>query len=60
MRERLLGYLLDALEPEERQAVEDALARDPKLQRELEVLADSLEPLEASGDDVEPPEGLGD
>ena len=55
MRERLLGYLLDALEPEERQEVEDALERDPNLQHELELLSDSLEPLRAAEGDVEPP-----
>ena len=55
MRERLLGYLLDALEPEERQEVEDALQHDPKLQHELELLSDSLEPLRAAEGDIEPP-----
>ena len=36
MREDLLGYLMGALSPDEQQRVEDALAVDPDLRRELE------------------------
>jgi hypothetical protein len=60
MRKDLLGYLLDALDDRERQRVVDALRRDPKLRSELEELRQSLHLLDASGDDVRPPEGLAD
>lgn len=60
MREDLLGYLLGALSPDEQRRVEDALAVDPELQRELERLRRSLEPLEAINDDQDPPAGLAD
>lgn len=58
MREHLLGYLLDALDPDERRRVEEELGRDPDLQRELELLDEGLDPLRAIDEPIEPPAGL--
>lgn len=58
MRDQLLGYLLGSLEPEEREQVENHLAHDPQLQRDLELLHESLLPLEADREFIEPPPGL--
>lgn len=58
MREQLLGYLLDALESNEREAVEQRLAEDPQLRRELELVYRSLEPLRADKGHYEAPPGL--
>ncbi|TWU30328.1 hypothetical protein [Bythopirellula polymerisocia] len=43
MREQLLAYLLNDLDPAERQSVEDALADDPALVEELDHLRSCLE-----------------
>lgn len=45
MRENLIGYVLNALEPTEQAEIEAQLGRDPQLKRELELLSRSLEPL---------------
>jgi hypothetical protein len=58
MREQLLGFLLDALEPEERQQVESELQQDAQLQRDLELLDECLEPLRAVDVPIEPPANL--
>jgi hypothetical protein len=58
MREHLLGYLLDALEPDERQRVEDALERDPSLRRELQALDDGLVLLRQAERSIDLPAGL--
>jgi len=58
VREQLLGYLLEALEPDERHRLEAELLQDPTLQRDLEELNDSLEPLRLTEDPPEPPTGL--
>ncbi len=58
MREQLLGYLLEALEPDERHRLEAELLQDPTLQRDLEELNDSLEPLRLTEGPPEPPAGL--
>ncbi len=42
MREKLLAYLLDDLDPAERSAIEATLADDPALQQELEKLRECL------------------
>jgi hypothetical protein len=42
MREQLLAYLLDDLNPAERSTVEAALADSPELQQELEKLRECL------------------
>lgn len=58
MREQLLGYLLDAIEPDERERLEDQLRRDPDLQRELELMDDALEPLRIADVPIDPPADL--
>lgn len=60
MRELLLGYLLETLEPEERAEVEMRLCQDPALKRELEELRRQLEPLSGDLEEFEPPPGLAD
>jgi hypothetical protein len=57
MREQLVGYLLGALEPEEREAIEAQLLEDPELREELQLLRERLPPLE-DADPIEPPCGL--
>lgn len=58
MDEQLLGYLLESLEPGERRRLEAELARDTALQRALEAMNDSLEPLRLAPDPPDPPAGL--
>jgi hypothetical protein len=60
MDENLVGYLLDALEPDERGGVEAQLAARPELRERLEWLRQTLEPLaaDADADSDEPPRGL--
>jgi len=58
MREDLLGYLLDALDEDERLRVEEALGGDVQLQDELESLRDQLAILEREADEEPPPAGL--
>lgn len=57
-QEQLLGYLLDALEDDERQQVQQELAHDPQLRQQLETLRAALQPLEPTRDFSEPPAGL--
>jgi hypothetical protein len=52
----LLGYLLDALEPEERELVEMELERDPGLRDQLDTLRRGL--LVLRDEACEPPAGL--
>jgi hypothetical protein len=58
MRENLLGYLLNAVEPEERVAVEQNLAQDARLREDLDLLRTSLAPLGGEPAHHEPPKGL--
>lgn len=58
MRENLLGYLLNAVEPDERSAVEANLAQDARLRQELDLLRTSLAPLDGERTHHEPPKGL--
>jgi hypothetical protein len=58
MRDHLIGFLLDALEPAEHEQVEAQLRRDPQLQRDLELLARSLLPLASDRAHFDPPMGL--
>ena len=58
MREQLIGYLLDALDPAEHETVEVHLSRDPQLKRELELISRALAPLEAGKGHFDPPQGL--
>ena len=57
-REQLLGFLLDALDDVERDKFEQHLSHDPQLQRELESLQSTLEPLSESYAEFEPPPTL--
>jgi len=56
--EQLLGYLLGALEEEERREIDVQLHRDPALREELASLRRCLAPLEDSWQPVCPPAGL--
>ena len=58
MREQLIGYLLEALEPHEHQAVAVELERNDQLKHELELLSRALQPLAADRQMHEPPRGL--
>src|SRR5262245_38157372 len=58
MRENLLGYLLNAVEPDERSMVESHLAQDARLRDELDLLRTSLAPLSDDRPHHEPPKGL--
>jgi len=58
MHEQLLGYLLEALEPGERDDMEKRLKSDSRLQQQLESLHESLEPLRADAESFEAPDGL--
>jgi hypothetical protein len=60
MREDLLGYLLDALDDQQRRRVAEALRRDPRLRRELEQLRQTLEELRPADADIQPPADLAD
>jgi hypothetical protein len=57
MNENLVGYLLDALDPEDRREVETYLAEHPDGRRQLDLIQRALAPL-AVDRDVEPPAGL--
>lgn len=54
----MLGYLLDALDDDERQQIEQQLEDDPSLIDELQALRMELEPLAENFEDFEPPAGL--
>jgi hypothetical protein len=58
MDENLVGYLLDALDPETRQQVEAHLASGPEARARLELLRRALEPLAADAEPPEPRPGL--
>jgi hypothetical protein len=56
----LLGYLADALEPDERLAIEESLRQDPSLREELRKVRRRLDVLNDSDLDCQPPPGLAD
>jgi prepilin-type processing-associated H-X9-DG protein len=58
MDENLLGYLLNALDPDEHRAVEAYLEANPAAREQLEGLRRGLEPLALDLDSPEPPPGL--
>jgi prepilin-type processing-associated H-X9-DG protein len=58
MPDDLIGYLLNAIEPDEQQAVEQHLQRDESLRRDLELLRRSLQPLAGDVGHHEVPPGL--
>jgi hypothetical protein len=53
----LLGYVLDALEPDERQALETRIERDPRLADQVALIRRAMAILD-DGDSCEPPAGL--
>lgn len=55
IRPDLLGYLLGALDDEERAQIERQLEHSPRLRRELRDLEARLEPLASPGDEVDAP-----
>jgi hypothetical protein len=58
MRDDLVGYLLDALEPDEKVAIEAQLSRDPGLRQDLEALRGKLQLFEVDQAHYIPPPGL--
>ena len=58
MRHDLLGYLLGALDADERVAIENQLLVDPELREQLRVFQARLELLELSDQTLDPPQGL--
>jgi prepilin-type processing-associated H-X9-DG protein len=58
MDENLVGYLLDALEPEERRAVEEHLRADPEARVRLQRLRSLMQPLGCDVGPVEVPAEL--
>lgn len=60
MDENLLGYLLDALDPDDHRQVEAYLRTSPEGRRRLDTLRRLLQPLAADRDGDEPPAGLAD
>ena len=58
MRHQLVGYLLDALDQDDRAAVEAELQTNTQLQHELELLSESFEPLRAGEGTFQPPSDL--
>lgn len=54
----LVGYLMDALPPEERARIELALRADPELRRQLQTLRRAFEPLALDREAHAPPPGL--
>jgi hypothetical protein len=59
MNEDILGYLLDALEPEQQERIEARIATDPQFRAEVERMRRLLLPL-AADDHIEPPPNLAD
>jgi hypothetical protein len=58
MEENLIGYLLQALDPEAEREVETYLREHSESPRQLEKLRQALKPLESDRDTIEPPRGL--
>ncbi|QGJ71582.1 Hypothetical protein PBC10988_32890 [Planctomycetales bacterium 10988] len=58
MRELLIGYLLEILEPEEYAYVEEQLQREPSWREALEQIRSELDCLQADPAPLDPPQGL--
>jgi prepilin-type processing-associated H-X9-DG protein len=58
MEENLVGYLLNALDPETHRAVEKYLGSHPEARSKLDHLRGAIEPLAADKEEPEPPSGL--
>src|SRR5688572_30699563 len=56
--EQILGYVVGALEPDQREQFERELAKSPELARQVELLAERLEPLEHARETEAPRAGL--
>src|SRR5689334_14637936 len=56
--DKLIGYLLDACDADERQQIEQHLQQDESLRRRCDVLKRAFEPLAHDKDHIEPPKGL--
>jgi hypothetical protein len=52
MIDNLIGYLLDALEPDECRQFESVLASDSELQGQLEMVRKALAPLRLADEDI--------
>jgi hypothetical protein len=60
MHDKLIGYLLDSLEPGEKQRVAEALEREPRLRQQLRLAGEGLQILKLDREEIEPPAGLGE
>jgi hypothetical protein len=58
IREHLIGYLLNAVDADERSTIDEHLRQSPELRNELEVLRRSLDPLDGDHGHFDPPVGL--
>src|SRR4051794_37136109 len=58
MDENLVGYLLNALDPETQRQVETYLHKEPGARQKLDTLRRAVEPLAADKEPAEPPAGL--
>jgi hypothetical protein len=58
MRDDLIGYLLGALDPDEHEQIRQKVELDAELQRKVQLVDRSLQPLAMVRDAVEPPCGL--
>jgi prepilin-type processing-associated H-X9-DG protein len=58
MDDNLVGYALNALDPETHREVEAYLQSNPEARRRLEVLRNAVDPLALDAGDVEPPPAL--
>jgi prepilin-type processing-associated H-X9-DG protein len=58
MDENLVGYLLNALDPDTHREVARYVRDDPEAQQRLELLRQALAPLAADRDEIDPPRGL--
>jgi hypothetical protein len=58
LEENLVGYVLNALEPELQRDLEIYLREHPDAQQQVEAIRQALEPLKADAEHPEPPPGL--
>src|SRR5689334_25112655 len=56
--DKLIGYLLDACDADERQQIEQHLQQDESLRQRCDVLKKAFEPLAYDKDHIPPPKGL--
>jgi prepilin-type processing-associated H-X9-DG protein len=58
MEENFTGYLLNALDPQTEREVEAYLRANPEANRQMDLVRQALEPLEADMPEIEPPPNL--